>query len=66
MLALYRPGPLDAGMVDDYIQVKHGAKVRYPHQMLEEILKPTNGVFLVSRAGYEICSNYGWIFFGRC
>jgi DNA polymerase-3 subunit alpha len=46
MLALYRPGPLDAGMVDDYIQVKHGAKVRYPHQMLEEILKPTNGVFL--------------------
>jgi DNA polymerase-3 subunit alpha len=26
--------------------VKHGAKVRYPHQMLEEILKPTNGVFL--------------------
>jgi len=46
MLALYRPGPLDAGMVDDYIQVKHGAKVRYPHVMLEEILKPTNGVFL--------------------
>ena len=46
MLAWYRPGPLDAGMVDDYIQVKHGAKVRYPHQMLEEILKPTNGVFL--------------------
>jgi len=46
MLALYRPGPLDAGMVDDYIDVKHGAKVKYPHPMLEEILKPTNGVFL--------------------
>jgi len=46
MLALYRPGPLDAGMVDDYINVKHGAKVKYPHPMLEEILKPTNGVFL--------------------
>ena len=46
MLALYRPGPLDAGMVDDYIQVKHGEQVRYPHQMLEEILKPTNCVFL--------------------
>jgi len=30
MLALYRPGPLDAGMVDDYINVKHGAKVKYP------------------------------------
>ena len=47
MLALYRPGPLGAGMVDDYINVKHGTqKVKYPHPMLEEILKPTNGVFL--------------------
>ena len=47
MLALYRPGPLGAGMVDDYIGVKHGTqKVKYPHPMLEEILKPTNGVFL--------------------
>ncbi|MCS5588418.1 MAG: DNA polymerase III subunit alpha, partial [Candidatus Thioglobus sp.] len=43
MLALYRPGPLGAGMVDDYINVKHGTqKVKYPHPMLEEILKPTN------------------------
>ncbi len=46
MLALYRPGPLDAGMVDNYIDVKHGAQVQYPHPMLEEILSPTNGVFL--------------------
>jgi DNA polymerase-3 subunit alpha len=46
MLALYRPGPLDAGMVDDYIDVKHGARVKYPHPMLEEILRPTNGIFL--------------------
>lgn len=47
MLALYRPGPLDAGMVDDYINVKHGnQKVKYPHPMLEGLLAPTNGVFL--------------------
>ena len=46
MLALYRPGPLESGMVDDYIQVKHGARVRYPHKILEEILKPTHGVFI--------------------
>ncbi len=47
MLALYRPGPLDAGMVDDYISVKRGKQaVKYPHPMLEAILKPTNGVFL--------------------
>ena len=31
MLALYRPGPLGAGMVDDYINVKHGAINRH-HQ----------------------------------
>jgi len=47
MLALYRPGPLDAGMVDDYINVKHGKqKAKYPHPMLEGLLAPTNGVFL--------------------
>ncbi|RUA03986.1 MAG: DNA polymerase III subunit alpha [Gammaproteobacteria bacterium] len=47
MLALYRPGPLDAGMVDDYINVKHGRqKVKYPHPMLKGLLAPTNGVFL--------------------
>lgn len=46
MLALYRPGPLDAGMVDDYINVKHGAQAKYPHPMLADILSPTNGVFL--------------------
>lgn len=47
MLALYRPGPLDAGMVDDYINVKHGKqKIKYPHPMLKDILEPTNGVFL--------------------
>ena len=47
LLALYRPGPLDSGMVDDYINVKHNKqKAQYPHQMLKTILKPTNGVFV--------------------
>jgi len=31
MVALYRPGPLQSGMVDDFIDRKHGAKVEYPH-----------------------------------
>ena len=66
MLALYRPGPLDAGMVDDYIQVKHGAKVRYPHQMLEEILKPTNGVFLYQEQVMKSAQIMAGLFFGRC
>ncbi|MBN1961608.1 MAG: DNA polymerase III subunit alpha [Deltaproteobacteria bacterium] len=46
-VALYRPGPLDAGMVDDYIARKHGKKkVIYPHQSCAEILEPTYGVIV--------------------
>lgn len=47
MVALYRPGPLGSGMVEDYIDVKHGrSTAKYPHQDLEEILEPTNGVIV--------------------
>ncbi len=46
-VALYRPGPLDAGMVDDYIARKHGKKkVSYPHASCEAILAPTYGVIV--------------------
>ncbi|BBL74229.1 hypothetical protein MishRS11D_13270 [Methylomagnum ishizawai] len=47
LVALFRPGPLQSGMVDDYINVKHGKqKAEYPHPILEPILQPTNGVIL--------------------
>lgn len=47
LVALFRPGPLQSGMVDDYIDRKHGhAKVIYPHELLGPVLKPTYGVFL--------------------
>lgn len=47
ILALYRPGPLDAGMVDHYINRKHGREpVRYPHKILEPILSDTYGIIL--------------------
>ncbi len=46
LVALFRPGPLESGMVDDYINVKHGAKAEYAHPLLVPILKPTNGVIL--------------------
>lgn len=47
MCALYRPGPLDAGMVEMYIERKHGReKVDYPHPLLEEVLRDTNGVII--------------------
>lgn len=47
ILALYRPGPLDAGMVDHYIERKHGRQeVKYLHPVMEPILKDTYGIIL--------------------
>ena len=46
-LAMYRPGPLESGMVDQYINCKHGrAMPVYPHPLLENTLKETYGVIL--------------------
>ena len=46
-LAMYRPGPLDSGMVDQYIDCKHGrSKPVYPHPLLEPVLRQTYGVIL--------------------
>ena len=46
-VALYRPGPMDAGMLDDFIDRKHGRKkVEYPHPLLEKVLSPTYGTFV--------------------
>jgi len=47
LVALFRPGPLQSGMVDDYISRKHGrTRVEYPHPKLEPILSSTHGVIL--------------------
>jgi DNA polymerase-3 subunit alpha len=47
ILALYRPGPLDAGMVDHYIERKHGREqIVYLHPLMKEILADTYGVIL--------------------
>jgi DNA polymerase III subunit alpha len=54
-VALYRPGPLDAGMVDEYINRKHGkAQVKYPHPKTEPILKATYGVILYQEQVMQI------------
>ncbi|MBP5233045.1 MAG: DNA polymerase III subunit alpha [Planctomycetes bacterium] len=46
-VAMYRPGPLNCGMVDRYIDCKHGrAKPNYPHPMIGEILEETYGEVL--------------------
>ncbi|PPD23007.1 MAG: DNA polymerase III subunit alpha [Methylomonas sp.] len=54
LVALFRPGPLESGMVDDYINVKHGAQAEYPHPALMPILKPTNGVILYQEQVMQI------------
>nr|MBS0021842.1 DNA polymerase III subunit alpha [Gammaproteobacteria bacterium] len=55
LVALFRPGPLQSGMVDDFIDRKHGrALVAYPHPALETILKPTYGVILYQEQVMQI------------
>src|SRR6266480_5160832 len=53
--ALYRPGPLDSGMVDVFINRKHGReRVTYPHPLLEPILKDTYGVIVYQEQVLQI------------
>ena len=55
LVALFRPGPLQSGMVDDFIDRKHGrAAVEYPHPALETILQPTYGVILYQEQVMQI------------
>ncbi len=54
-VALFRPGPLQSGAVDDYINRKHGREaINYPHPELEEILKETYGVMLYQEQVMQI------------
>ncbi len=47
ILALYRPGPLDAGLIPKFINRKHGReKIDYQHQILEPILDETYGIMV--------------------
>lgn len=55
LVALFRPGPLQSGMVADYIDCKHGkAEIKYLHPKLEHILKSTNGVILYQEQVMQI------------
>jgi DNA polymerase-3 subunit alpha len=55
LAALFRPGPLGAGMVDNYIDRRHGrADVSYPHPRLEAVLKPTYGVIVYQEQVMQI------------
>lgn len=60
LVALFRPGPLQSGMVDDFINRKHGrAEVAYPdskyqHESLQPILEPTYGVIVYQEQVMQI------------
>ncbi|MBE9561477.1 MAG: DNA polymerase III subunit alpha, partial [Proteobacteria bacterium] len=55
LVALYRPGPLQSGMVDDFVERKHGrAKIEYPHPDLAQVLKPTYGVIVYQEQVMQI------------
>ncbi len=55
LVALFRPGPLQSGMVDDFVARKHGRQVvEYPHPDVEPILKPTYGVILYQEQVMQI------------
>jgi DNA polymerase-3 subunit alpha len=57
LVALFRPGPLQSGMVDDFIDRKHGkidGPIDYLHPSLEKVLKPTYGVILYQEQVMQI------------
>ncbi|MEN8177896.1 MAG: DNA polymerase III subunit alpha, partial [Pseudomonadota bacterium] len=60
LVALYRPGPLQSGMVDNFINRKHGREaisypdVHYQHESLKPILEPTYGVILYQEQVMQI------------
>ncbi len=55
LVALFRPGPLQSGMVEDFINRKHGRqRVVYPHPDLEPILRPTYGVIVYQEQVMQI------------
>jgi len=58
VIALYRPGPLGSGMVEDFINCKHGRQeIEYIHPLLEGILKETYGVILYQEQVMQVASD---------
>jgi DNA polymerase III subunit alpha len=57
LLALYRPGPLQSGMVNDFVESKNGRKkIKYPHPSLKPILEDTYGIILYQEQVMGIAS----------
>lgn len=66
LLALYRPGPLGSGMIEDFIDGKKGkVKIKYPHPCLEPILKETYGVIVYQEQVMKIASELAGFSLGQ-
>ncbi len=60
VLALYRPGPMESGMLDDFIERKHGRqKIEYVFDELKSILEPTYGVIVYQEQVMQIVQSIG-------
>lgn len=60
VLALYRPGPMESGMLDDFIERKHGRQaITYTFPAMETILKPTYGVIVYQEQVMQIVQTIG-------
>ncbi len=58
--ALYRPGPLEGGMVDDYVNIKHGRQQpEYKHPVLKDILEETNSIMVYQEQVMRILNRLG-------
>lgn len=58
--ALYRPGPLEGGMVDDYVNIKNGRQEpEYKHPVLKEILEETNSIMVYQEQVMRILNRLG-------
>jgi DNA polymerase-3 subunit alpha len=66
LIALYRPGPIESGMLDDFIERKHGrAEITYMFPELEPILKPTYGVIVYQEQVMQIVQTIGGFSLGK-
>ncbi|MEA2100362.1 MAG: DNA polymerase III subunit alpha [Campylobacterota bacterium] len=60
VLALYRPGPMESGMLDSFIERKHGREaIEYTFEIMEPILKNTYGVIVYQEQVMQIVQNVG-------
>ncbi|SQD06693.1 DNA polymerase III subunit alpha [Escherichia coli] len=68
LVALFRPGPLQSGMVDNFIDRKHGREeisypdVQWQHESLKPVLEPTYGIILYQEQVMADCPGAFWLY----